>query len=1290
MKRSFLLLIILFSTSLSFAQSSSQTIEATIDWFENPTIHNPFGTDPIEIYGFENAIYQKEYPTLPYFHHRFPVSSKGTLSVQIINAEYANLDKKATDDDVALKDRLIFNTTITKDRRQHFANLSFIPIIKNGSNNFEKLTSIELQINFTPSLETATRTLDNTFVSKLSDGEIYKIAVSQNGMYKLSYDFLKNTLGISDLDNIDPRKIQVLGNGGGMLPEMNSEFRYDDLEENAIVIQGEDDGSFDSGDYILFYGEEAGKWSYDSDDNYFAYEKNLYDDKNYYFIKISPNNGKRVSTQNSLSSTAFTTSAFDDYLHYEEEYRNLLHEFTSAQGAGRKWYGDIFSLVNERDYNNLFTFENRVPGSDVVLSSEVASRSATAGSSFKISTAGETFSKTFSSVNFSSAEGLYARENHIFDRASISGNTSVFDIKVTYTANGDSKGWLDFITMNARRNLTMTGTQMAFRDKNSLAHATTTFELSNANGLTVWDISNPMESRLQETNNNGSQLSFGVNSETLKQFIAFDANATLNSAEAIGKLENQNLHGLDKIDMIIVYTQEYTEAAEALRNHRITHDNLAVEVVRLDQIYNEFSSGKQDVSAIRDLARMIHERTDDFKYLLLFGSGSFDFKNTANLNFDEDAGLDYNIIPAYETEETLEPLYAYPSDDFYALLSEDEGTSGLSGDMDISVGRLPFKNQQEANALVNKIVNYDTSPTTLGDWRIRLTFNGDDEDGGVHSKQANQIADSVALEYSVFNNNKIFFDAYQQVATPGGERFPEATEAINQDMFKGVLVKCYLGHGGGSGWAQERVIRRQHIMDWENFDKLPLLVTATCSFTGYDEPNYVSAGELSILNEKGGVIGLFTTTRAVFSSQNFALTRNTFQDLFDKDNGQVRTLGEVIRVAKNRQLGENTRKFALIGDPSQKLALPKHQVVTTKINGNAITSSSPLDTIGALQQVTVEGQIVDVNGNLLNDFNGKIFPTIYDKPTEVSTLGQDSGSPVQKFSLQKNVIFKGAASVTNGTWQFTFVVPKDINYTFGQGKISYYAHDDISQDASGYYDKIVIGGTNSNAINDDQPPLVEVYMNSENFVFGGITDENPVLLVKLSDDNGINVVGNSIGHDLTGVLDENTQSTYQLNDFYESALDDHTKGTVRYPLFNLEEGKHGIKVRAWDIANNSAEGYTEFIVAKSAEVALSHVLNYPNPFMENTSFQFEHNLSDQVLDVQIRVFTVSGRLVKTIQEQVIADGNRITDINWDGKDDFGDDIARGIYLYKVKIGGTDNGGDQITAESEFEKLVILK
>ncbi len=1289
MKNFLLSFLLIFGFSYSFGQST-HSINQEFKWADQPITHNPYELNtPLEIFTFKGAIYNNDFPTLPISSNRFQVPSKGNLSVEIINVQYETLDKKPTEDDAFIKEELSFDTKITKSRQDFFANITFIPIIKSSFGGFQKVVNIELKVVFKPLASSTVFRSPNTYTSALADGDIYSIKVNDNGIYKLTYDFLKTNLGIDNIDNIDPKNIQILGNGAGMLPEMIDTDRPDDLIENPIFIRGEDDGKFNSDDYILFYGEGAGEWSFNESLSIFTFKKNIYTNTKTYFIKIGATNGKRITPQPSLSGTNFSTSSFDDYSHFEEDKRNLLHDFSGGQGSGKLWFGDIFSLTNERSYSNLFSFSNIQTNEDAVLLARFAGRSS-AATRFKVDVDEEEFSSSsMTSVSLTNGESTYAKIGEINTTFKPKGNT--FDFKVNYNGTGESEGWLDYLALNVRRDLTMTGSQMDFRDKRTLNHPNAEFTLNNASGITIWDITNPQNPFLQETTDNGSAKSFGIETNILRNFIAFNSSNALLSAEAGGKIENQNLHGLDNIDMLIVYPASLEEEAERLRNHRANHSNLVVEKARIDHIYNEFSSGTQDVCAIRDMAEMLHFRSPQFKYLLLLGDGSFDHRNIKELNINSGGDVFHNLIPAYETNQSLHPISAYPSDDFYGLLSEGEGTSNLSGDLDIAVGRLPVKNVEEAKAVIDKIINYDTNPNTLGDWRVRLAFVGDDEDGSIHSEQADDVSNNVENEHRVFNHDKILFDAFLQESTPGGQRYPDATNAINQNMFKGILALNYLGHGGGGGWAQERVLRTQHIVDWDNFDKLPLIVTATCSFTGYDEPNYVTAGEMSFLNAKGGGIGLFTTVRAVYSSQNKQLTDAVFRNIFDRQpNGETYTIGDISLLAKN-DIGdsENKRKFALIGDPAQKLAIPKYNVVTTSINGVAIDTMN-LDTIQALQKVTIEGQIEDFNGNLLSDFNGKVFPTIFDKPITVSTLGQDAGSDIIEFQLQKNTIFKGVASVTNGKFTFTFVVPVDINYSYGYGKISYYAHDGVSEDAAGFYDKMVIGGTDANAVIDDQPPVVEVYMNNEEFVFGGITNENPVLLVKLSDDNGINVVGNSIGHDLTGVLDQNTQGTLVLNDFYESELDDYTKGTVRFPLFDLEEGKHTIKVRAWDIANNSAEGYTEFIVANSAEVALDHVLNYPNPFMENTSFQFEHNLPNQLVDVQIRVFSVSGRLVKTIQEQVMAEGTRITDIQWDGTDEYGDQLARGVYLYKVKLGGSNSSGDDIKAESDFEKLVILK
>ena len=441
----------------------------------------------------------------------------------------------------------------------------------------------------------------------------------------------------------------------------------------------------------------------------------------------------------------------------------------------------------------------------------------------------------------------------------------------------------------------------------------------------------------------------------------------------------------------------------------------------------------------------------------------------------------------------------------------------------------------------------------------------------------------------------------------------------------------------------------------------------------------------------GGAIGLFTTVRAVYADRNEALTRAVFNHLFEPVDGKIPAIGEILRIAKNTfppgAVLSNSRKFTLIGDPALHLPDPQHNIRTSTINGNTITGT---DTIQALQEVTITGYIEAPNGGVLTDFNGIITPTVFDKGQDIRTLVNDSGSRDKTFYLQKNIIFKGRTSVTNGLFSFTFVVPSDIDYEFGFGKISYYAHDGSSRDANGYYEGITIGGTSPNAVTDNEPPKVKVYMNNDNFAFGGITDENPVLFAKITDDIGINTVGTGIGHDITGVLDANNSDTYVLNDYYESELDNAKAGEVRYPLSSLEEGLHTIKVKAWDVSNNSGEDYTEFVVAKSAQLAISHVLNFPNPFTTSTNFQFEHNFPSQLLDVQVQIFSVGGRLLKTIDTEIMTDGFRVKDIEWDGRDDFGDKLGKGVYIYKVKVGAANSNGDTITSNSAFEKLVILK
>ena len=1257
-------------------------IQETFNWTDAPIVHNPTGNAEKKIWTFEDAYSNPKHYSLPLYSKRFRLSGAGSLNVTIKDAKFEQFDKTASSDDAYLKETLQIRTTIEKDRNQYYGKVFFIPVVKKG-NQYEKLVNVSLAIDYIPqeNSQARPRGTEHTFNSVLSDGLIYKIAIDKTGLYRLDYNFLKEELSI-DIDNIDPTTIKIYGNGGGLLPQTIADFRYDDLQENAIQIVGEEDGRFDTNDYMLFYAEGPHKWRFNEREQLFNRELNIYDNNNFYFIKIGGETGKRIANQGSIPNTNFTTNSFNDFFRFEEELINLLDDFTFGQGTGKIWYGDLFETIRERNYAE-FSFPNIIPTEEANIKVAFAGRSNT-NTAYTASVGNRQFSANIRRSNTGDIEDEYAHIGLI--NGSFLPESEEITVSINYPQTASSVGWLDYIQINARRELSYTGGQMSFRDIKTLDFPTSTFQLSNAANSTVWDVSNPLAPLNQQYDLVGNQLSFGVNTNSLKEFIVFDNATEFFVPEAIGLIPNQNIHQISSADVLIIYPKEFENAAFQLAEHRRNHSGFEVQTVLIDEIYNEFASGRLEPTAIRDFVKMVFDRSSKFNYLLLFGDGSFDFKNIKRL--ENPSGF----IPVFETDESLHPIEGFPTDDYYALLSDNEGAN-LRGALDIAVGRIPVKTPEEAQAVVNKIINYETNPKSLGDWRLRQSFMADDEDNSIHQRQANDISTKVDTLYDVYNVNKIYLDAFQQITTPGGQRYPAAKEALNNDIFKGILVLNYLGHGGSKGWTQERVLETNDILGWTNFDKLPLLVTATCSFTGYDDPNFVTAGEHALLNPVGGAVGLFTTVRAVYSSSNERLTKAVFNQLYEKVNGVHPPIGELMRLGKNSNssdtTGINSRKFTLIGDPSMQLALPKFDIVTTSINGAAIESNR-IDTIQALEKVTVEGYVSDAQGNPLTSFNGKIFPTVFDKKTSVSNLGNDIGSRILSFDIQKNVLFKGVASVVNGRFQFTFVVPRDINYQFGFGKISYYAEDGRT-DAAGYYNNLIIGGTKPDAAIDNEGPLVEVFINDSTFVFGGTTGPNPTLLVSLSDENGINVSGTSIGHDLTAVLDNNTQNTLLLNDFYEAAQDDHTRGIVRFPLGDIEEGTHQIRVKAWDVFNNSSEGITEFVIASSQEAALERVLNYPNPFTTNTQFQFLHNIgAGQLMEVQVRIFTVSGRLIKTIDADIVSDGISVNGIEWDGRDDFGGELARGTYLYKVSVRPSNNSGIGAEIHSDFEKLVILK
>ncbi|TAH42039.1 MAG: type IX secretion system sortase PorU [Bacteroidetes bacterium] len=1278
-------LFFFFSISANAQNKSVAGADKKISW--KPVYENKIpGELTFRSLDFEGASFNED--LIPVFVETLPLPP----GAQDINVELVNVQTETlSNSELVFKPENIgtdfkVSTQIVSRRKSSSVSVTIVPIRKNGS-SFEKLVSFDL--NSTPVPGTLSRVAPRlqTRSSVLSSGTWYKLGVVQNGVHKISYQQLKD-MGV-DVDNIDPRSIRLYGNGGGQLPYANNVPRADDLLENAIQVSGENDGVFNSTDFILFYGTDQTKWTIDPVNSKFSHQLNGFSDTSYYFLTSDLGTGKRIQTYSSGSANIFVSS-FDDRQFHEAELVNLLK-------SGREWYGENFdNLSNSRTFS--FSFPNIITSDTAFIKISLLGRSmvGTGTNAFRLSIANlAQVSQPFSIVG-PSAQDHFA--NSAFYSTSFNPPAALIPVGIQFTSpDPNGLGWVNYIELNARRYLDFagTGSQLEFRDTRSVGPGNLAeYLIRNSNSSTiVWDITDRTNVSARSTQLTGSDLKFTAPADDLKEYIAFSNNSFYTPSFST-LVENQNLHGLANANMIIVTNPAFLSQSNEIAEFHRQKDNLSVIVATTQQIFNEFASGSQDVCAIRDFVKMFYDRalssTELPKFLLLMGDASYDHKYRTSGNT--------NYVTSYQSPGSLNQTQTYMSDDFFALLDDNEGLWTSSEIVDLSVGRIPVKSTAEADAIVRKILIYGNgqslsqSPSlsnasnSLGDWRNIATFIADDQDGNVHFRQSDTLANRLQAYNPNLNIEKIYLDAYNQTSTPGGQRYPDAHTAIIDRVQRGTLLVTYTGHGNEVGWAHEHVLEVADINNWSNLNRLPAFLTATCEFTRVDDPGRTSAGEMVFLNPNGGGICLFTTSRLAFASSNFGLSQKFFTHVSEEVNGQMPTIGEVFERTKIEVYADQyVRNFILIGDPALKLAYPKYLVKTNTINGVSINQAT--DTLKALSKITITGEVQDENNQKLSNFNGVIYPTVFDKKGTYFTLGNDQGgdpSYAVPFVLQKNNIYRGKATVSNGEFSFTFVVPKDIQFAYGNGKLSYYAENG-NIDAAGYYFGAVVGGYNEAVTPDNQGPEIKLYMNDEKFVKGGMTDKDPYLYAIVTDSSGINTVGTGIGHDMTGELDKAAGKAVVLNDYFENDLNSYQQGRVKYQFKDLAAGPHTLRFKVWDVHNNSGEASTEFVVAESAELALDHVLNYPNPFTTHTTFMFEHNRPFSQLDVRVQVFTVSGKLVKTISGQIFSEGYRSDDLEWNGLDDFGDKIGKGVYIYKLRV-KAPNG----EYADKFEKLVILR
>ncbi|MHB9141191.1 MAG: type IX secretion system sortase PorU [Paludibacter sp.] len=1204
----------------------------------------------VQVISFTGAQYPFE-SRLPYFNKRIICDNAFSYQVEIRNEVYILLTSEETaliHENNTIPSAIQLLTDELHERGTSFLDILVLPFV-NREGKIVKLQSFDLVIKKTLQAQKAASASRRTYAtsSVLAQGKFVKIKISDSGVYKLTYEDL-SAMGIS------PENVRVFGYGGGVLEQSFTLPKPDDLPEVAIWMQKGSDGVFNAGDYILFYGQGVTKWAYDKSKSLFTHSINIYSKFGYYFVTSDAGVGKRIEEKVvdvPTSSTINTIQEFSDFQVHEAELVNV------AQ-SGKEFYGETFNEV--LSYNFPFNFPNPVTTSPAMVRMNVIATSA-AASNFSLSlNGGQTKTLTVSAKS----SDTYTQAMEAASTFSFTAASSPLSFNVAYSKSASTGvGYLNYLEINCRRQLKMNGSAMQFQNVDFVGAGTyNQYQLSDAgSNVQIWDITDQQNICKVPTQVVNGKLTFTATGNEVRNYLAIDPTdkGAYSTPEVVGVVPNQNLHAISQADMVILTHPKFLSQAETLAQAHREKDNLTVAVVTTDQVYNEFSSGTPDATAYRWILKMLYDRalnsgvTADLpKYLLLFGKGTFDNRKILS-NSGE------NLILTYEAENSTVITLSYNTDDYFTFLDDNEGINVAANLMDVGVGRFSVTTVQQATDVVNKTIGYMNN-TDKGNWKNQLFFLADDGDASLHSTQADNVAESLGGSFPAYQLNKIYLDAYKQEITASGESYPLAKTRFQNLIRSGLFLLDYTGHGGPTGWTNESILQISDVKAMSN-KHLPIWVAPTCDFNIFDNEQ-VSAGETVVLNPVGGGIGILSAVRPVYASQNYVLNKLFCENLFKKRNGEHMRVGDAIAYAKNNVGTEiNKLSYIYLGDPAIKLNYPtKYKVVTTHINESTALGS---DTLRALSVATIQGVIADDSGSKIGSFNGSLHVVVYDKMQRITSQNNHNDGTIT-FSDRPNILFSGDVAVTNGTYSFTFMLPKDIKYNYGGGRINYYAQDDVNDyEAQGYFENFTVGGSNQIEIVDTIGPAVKLYLNSTNFVSGDKANETPLFMADLFDLNGINTVGSGIGHDLRLTIDNDPTQTFVINDYYQSKADSYIEGSVRYKLPEMKDGKHTLTFKGWDLLDNSTKQTIDFEVVKGLTPDIFSVYNYPNPVKATgiMNIVVNHDRPETILKTTVEILDISGRIIWQ-KSQSTADN-----ITWNLMTDNGGKVKTGIYFYRVSI-----------------------
>ena len=1078
----------------------------------------------------------------------------------------------------------------------------------------------------------------------------HRFSVEETGIQKLDKNFLKQ-LGIP-VDTIDPKTLRIFGRGGQMLPLKNA-AEVETLHENALWVVGEEDGTFDDTDYLLFMGYADDTWNKES-----KTFKNLFHTAADYYITYGSSFGKRVMVEQGdelVSANAIQSGVYQTAL--EEDNYNI-------GSFGRRWFG--VRLTDEQKESFTLQTPNVAPGTTIDVVACVASAAKittsftfSAGSvsrTTNLARAGNTTVATMPFTQFNGIRGVIQLQAEAATEVTA---------ELSYNAKGDfaSRGYLDFVLGQYNRKLSANAGSFLFMLDSAISAQELAISDATAE-TTIWELNNNVVHTAPE-----GTTTFGVDvlvdSDT-KFVLASDYKTpTFRRSTRLFSPTTflEQIQSLPPTTYLLITSENFRNEAERLVSHRIENRGLQAQLVTLEQIYEAFSTGHQDIAAIRNFVRYLYvTQGKQLKYLNLFGDTSFDYQKRSRSND--------MVVPTFHALNSFSLTNSFMSDDFFTMMDHGEGLLESGEKMDLAVGRMVFSDNNQAAVVVDKVIEYE-SPENKGSWNNSFTLLSDDVDHDweyIIQEKLDALGDDLQLNKPFLNITKLHSDAYAQVASAGGDRYPDVEIALENRLSQGTLVVNYFGHGGEDGLSNEFLVDKDMASTVFHPGKYPLFITSTCEFSRFDNHDRQTAGELIYQNPTGGAVGLISTTRQIYVTNGINYNNIISRHLFSFGSDDHISIAEALRKAKSEFSDTNQKRIIFyIGDPAIKLHIPKREIQITHVNGIDLDDASNEQLrLSALDNITLRGVVTDYSGAIQNSFNGTITLQVFDKQVDRTTLGND-GHQKMKFTSLGKQIFQGLSTVKDGKFTSTFVVPKDIDLELGEARITMIAfNEDKSESMGGHSDKFVIGGLNSSSAEDSQGPEIDVYLDDRSFVDGEHVYSNPTLIIDLADENGINTAG-GIGHDITAVLDNNQTKPFVLNAFYSTVLDDYTKGTLSYPLNNLSIGKHTLTLKAWDTHNNPSTKTITFWVMDNTNLEIQNVFNSPNPVTNQTTFFVEHNRPRELLRANLYIFTTDGKRIWHSNQNVSSSGYLLDSFRWDATSYSGQKVKKGTYLYTIEL-----------------------